>query len=219
MTPSSNITAGSRFDSVAAGWDDKPGRAVMAAAIAGAVADAVPLRQDMSALDFGAGTGLLTLALALRVKEVTALDASREMLRVLAEKTRAADIGNIVTLHADIERDPLPAARFDLAVGTMVLHHLSDVPGALRRLHSSLRPGGWIALADLDSEDGSFHGDAQGVHHKGFDRARLRQWLEEAGFAWCSARTAYRLTRAGRDGVERSYPLFLAAARHLNREP
>lgn len=202
-----------RFDNVAGVWDERPGRMEMASAISDAITDAVPLRPDMQVLDFGAGTGLLTFALAPLVAHVTALDASREMVRVLEAKTHAARLDTIVPLHADIAAAPLPTGRFDLAVSAMVLHHLSDVPGVLQRLRAALCPGGWIALADLDAEDGSFHEDPTGVYHHGFDRAQVRNWLEAAGFVWSSARTAHRLTRTGRDGVQRDYTLFLAAAR------
>jgi hypothetical protein len=46
-----------------------------------------------------------------------------------------------------------------------------------------LRPGGRLALSDLDTEDGSFHDpDAEGIHHLGFDRDRLRG-SRSSGFA------------------------------------
>jgi hypothetical protein len=43
---------------------------------------------------------------------------------------------------------------------------------------SLLKPGGHLAIADLYTEDGSFHGD--GFHgHKGFDPAILAAMLEK----------------------------------------
>lgn len=53
--------------------------------------------------------------IAMLVAQVTALDASREMMRVLEAKTQAARLGPIVPMHADIAAAPLPAGRFDLA--------------------------------------------------------------------------------------------------------
>ena len=50
-----------RFDRVAAEWDSNPDRVALAGAVAKAIRKAVPLRADMCTLDFGAGTGLLTL--------------------------------------------------------------------------------------------------------------------------------------------------------------
>ena len=107
----------------------------------------------------------------------------------------------------------MPRDRFDLIVSSMVLHHLPDVPVVLRHLRPALRPGGWIALADLDAENGTFHADPAGIYHHGFERGTVCRWLEEAGFTGASPCDAYRITRPGSDGVVRTYPVFLVTAR------
>ena len=163
-------------------------------------------------MDFGAGTGLVTIGLLASVNSVTAVDASGEMLRVLDEKLRASKIGNVHTLQCDISRAPLPVNQFDLVVSSMVLHHLPDVPPVLQRLRPCLRPGGWIALADLDAEDGSFHADMTGVFHKGHDRGEVCKWLAQAGFLDVTARDAHTITRM-ENGVTRQYGVFLVTGR------
>ncbi len=45
-----------------------------------------------------------------------------------------------------------------------------------------LNENGFIAIADLDSEDGSFHSDNTGVHHHGFERNELEKLAREVGF-------------------------------------
>lgn len=199
-----------RFDALAANWDDNPGRVALARAVTEAMAAAVPLRPDMQAMDFGAGTGLVTLGLLPRVASVTAVDASAEMLRVLDEKLRAGRIGNVRTLACDISRAPLPANSFDLVASSMTLHHIPEVAPVLQRLRPCLRPSGWIALADLDVEDGSFHADMSGVFHKGFDRSTIRRWLTAAGFPHVVVRDAHRIMRTAADGTTREYGVFLA---------
>jgi len=202
-----------RFDAVASDWDSQPRRITLAKAVVEAVRAAVPLRPDMRALDVGAGTGLVSLGLLAHVADLTAADASPGMLRVLEEKARGLGLGHrLHTRQIDLSEGEWPAGSFDLIVSSMTLHHLPDVPGVLRRLRPALRPGGWIALADLDTEDGSFHADKTGVYHSGFDRAELCRWLSEAGFASPAARDAHRMTKPGADGVTRDYPIFLAAA-------
>ncbi len=202
-----------RFDRVAADWDNNPTRVALARAVVDAIRAAVPLRAEMQALDFGAGTGLVTLGLLASVKSVTAVDASGEMLRVLDDKLRTLHIDNVHTLQCDIVRAPLPANQFDLVVSSMVLHHLPDVPPVLQRLRPCLRPGGWIALADLDTEDGSFHADMTGVFHKGLDRADVCHWLEQAGFSDVQARDAHTITRPAVEGRTRQYGVFLVTGR------
>ena len=198
----------SSFDARAQTWDDDPRRRQLAASIFAALEQAVPLRAEWTALDYGAGTGLLALALAARVRRVLAVDSSAGMLAVLAEKARAGG-ANVETLHADFAQDSLPAGPFDLVASAMTLHHVADVDGLLRKFFALLAPGGRIALADLDAEDGSFHGaNAAGVHHLGFDRAALARQLADAGFADVRFSDAARNEKNGR-----TYSVFLVAAR------
>ena len=202
-----------RFDRVAAEWDANPGRVELARAVVAAIRDAVDLRPAMNAMEFGAGTGLVTLGLLPYVRSLTAVDASAEMLRVLDEKVRRLRIGSIRTLLCDIAKTPLPVAEFDLVVSSMVLHHIPDVQQTLRRLRPCLRPGGWIALADLDSEDGTFHPDPTGVFHHGLDRDEVYRWLRDAGFVGTTVREVHRVVRPSPDGGIRQYPVFLVTAR------
>ncbi len=197
----------SRFDLAAAQWDANPVRVALARAVGDAIRRAVPLRGTEEVLDFGCGTGLLTLALLPHVAQVTAVDTSREMLRVLEGKLAESGIANVRTLHGDVAELPLADASLDLVASLMVLHHLPDVPAVLARLHRCLRPGGWMAVADLDREDGSFHPDPTGVYHQGFDRSVVCAWLKQAGFARPAVCDAHRLERGGR-----SYGIFLATA-------
>jgi tRNA (cmo5U34)-methyltransferase len=201
-----------RFDRVAAEWDANPARVAWARAVADAIRKAVPLCPDMHAMDFGAGTGLVTLGLLPYVGSITAVDASGEMLKKLDEKLRPLRIDNVHTLRCDNDT-PLPVAEFDLIVSSMVLHHIPDVPEALRRLRPCLRPDGWIALADLDTEDGTFHSDLTGVYHHGLDREAVCRWLQDAGFTETTTREAHRIVRPAADGQMHEYSVFLVTGR------
>ncbi len=117
------------------------------------------------------------------------------------------------TLHCDVGEVELPPDRFDLLVSSMTLHHLPDVPHVLKRLRPSLRSDGWIALADLDTEDGTFHVDPTGIFHCGFERSTVCRWLEDAGFTDTGSCEAHRIARSAADGVLRTYPVFLVTAR------
>lgn len=204
-----------RFDKAAADWDANIARVDLANGVAEAIRQTVPLRPDMQAMDFGAGTGLLTLALLPHLGAFTAVDSSSMMLRVLDGKLANLKIANVNTLHCDITEAALPATAFDLIVSSMALHHMRDVLTVLARLRPCLKPGGWIAVADLDSEDGTFHADPTGVYHRGFDRQDVCKWLEQAGFVDTSARNAYRIVRPAADGTTREYGVFLAAGKVL----
>ncbi|MHB8309742.1 MAG: class I SAM-dependent DNA methyltransferase [Metallibacterium sp.] len=202
-----------RFDTIAADWDDSPMRRAMAGGVAAAIAAAVPLQAQWQALEYGCGTGLVGAQLAPRLRHLLACDLSPGMLAVLDEKARAAGLDNLHTRVLDLTREAPPAQRFDLIFSSMTLHHIPDVPALLKVFHGMLVPGGWVALADLDAEDGSFHNpDVPGVAHHGFERAELTRWLQATGFRDISARTAHTAekTRAGKTA---QYPIFLITAR------
>ncbi len=199
-----------RFNALAAEWDDSPLRAGIARAVAAAIADAVPFRLDMQALEYGCGTGLVSVLLADRLGRIMAADVADQMLAVLERKRLAAGLDHIETRRLDLTVDPLPIERFDLVFSSMTLHHIDDVPRLLGRLHDLLVPGGWLALADLDREDGGFHGpDVPGIFHLGFERAQLMDTLTGLGLAAVSARTAHTVEKSSPAGESRRYPIFL----------
>ncbi|MDR3683264.1 MAG: class I SAM-dependent methyltransferase [Geothrix sp.] len=201
------MTDTERFDRAAPTWDHEDRRVALAQAVAEAISARVPLSRGLSTLDFGCGTGLVTLALAPKVGAITGADTSPGMLKTLAEKAQALGI--------PVRLRPLdPAGTGDLGgpyqliVSSMTLHHIPDVPALFHRFAGQLQPGGHIALADLDQEDGSFHEDLTGVHHHGFSRDQIQAWLEAAGFLQIHLETAQVSRKNGKD-----YPVFLATAR------
>ena len=208
----------SSFDDRAQTWDTDPVKQERAEAVATALRQRVPLSRDWRALEYGCGTGLLSFALHADLGELTLADSSPGMLAVLEEKISAANARNLRPLPLDLTHDPLPAERYDLILTLMTLHHVADVARLLRAFHDLLRPGGWLAVADLDREDGSFHGPGFTGHH-GFDRAALRAQLADAGFGGVDFSTCH-VMKKGTDQGMREYPLFLAvAARPPVQEP
>ena len=107
--------------------------------------------------------------------------------------------------------DPLPTDRFDLVFNLMTLHHIPDVDRARKSFHALLRPNGWLAICDLDKEDGSFHDPGVDVH-TGFHRGDLERQLKSLGCVEVCSVTAYELERE-KGGMKRVYPLFLLLGR------
>ena len=198
------------FDDKAITWDSDPTKRERALAVAAALRQRVPLARDWRALEYGCGTGLLSFALHADLGELTLADSSPGMLAVLRGKIDAAGLTHLHPLALDLLTDPLPADRYDLIYTLMTLHHVAEVARLLRTFHDLLRPGGWLAVADLDQEDGSFHGPGF-TGHNGFDRAALRAQLADAGFGEVDFSTGYVMKKATDQGM-REYPLFLAVA-------
>jgi len=199
------------FDSKARRWDSNPVFIERARKIAEAIRQRVALDRTMRALDYGCGTGLLSFPLKEALGHITLKDSSAGMLEVLREKIAAQNVSNMTVRQADLTAEPLPEERYDLIYSAMTLHHIPDTAKILRVFHDLLNPGGHLCIADLDQEDGSFHGPEIEVHH-GFDRTALAGQLEQAGFADIRFDTVFEIVKESETG-SRAYPVFLLTAR------
>jgi len=200
------------FDSKARDWDSNPVFQERADKIAAAIRAALPLNTTMHALDYGCGTGLLSFPLKDALGHITLKDSSAGMLEVLREKIAAQGVGNMSVRQADLSSQPLPEERYDLIYTSMVLHHIPDTAAMLATFHALLNRSGHLCVADLDQEDGSFHGLDVDVHH-GFARADLARLAEAAGFVDVRFSTVFEIAKETATGGTRGYPVFLMLAR------
>lgn len=200
------------FDERARDWDSDPAKVERARAVADAIRAALPLTTDMTALEYGCGTGLLSFALQANLGQITLADTSQGMLDVLGEKIAAANVTNMHPVRLDLATDPLPPERFHLTYSLLTLHHIHDAKGVLSKFHASLEPGGFLLVADLDKEDGSFHTDGTTDVHLGFERGELQGWVEAAGFGNVRFSTAFVIKKVI-DDMEKTFPVFLMVAR------
>ena len=198
--------ASSSFDSRAKSWDD-PMKIERAAAVAAGIRRAVPLSRTMRALEYGAGTGLLSFSLRDALGPITLADSSAGMRDVAAEKIAHSEAAQMDVVDLDLMRDPVPAQRYEVIYSLMTLHHVPDVARVLAAFNELLAAGGTLCIADLDAEDGSFHGEGVDVHH-GFERGALRGALATAGFSDIRIDDCYEVNKGGR-----AYSVFLACAR------
>ncbi len=197
------------FDKEAAQWDANPGRVKLAHDIADAMIREVHPTREMDVLDFGCGTGLVTMRLQPLVRNITGMDSSRGMLAVLEAKVRGQGSVNVRTQFLDLEQGGKVDGRYDLIVSSMTFHHVPDPAGLIARLSGALLPRGTLAVADLDAEDGSFHGDNTGVLHLGFDRERIRGLFEQAGLTAVREATAAVVAKEIEGKGRREFPVFL----------
>jgi len=196
------------FNKAAATWDENPGRVRMAHDVAQTILLTIRPGPDMDVLDIGCGTGLLSLAIQPHVRSITAIDSSQGMLDVLDKKIAAQGLANVRTRHVDLEKDELPGP-FDLAASSMTFHHIKDTDLLLARIAGILKPGGKIAIADLDPDEGKFHDSNEGVFHFGFDRLTMKKSFDAAGFISVQNRTAAIMQKSGLDERVRTFTVFL----------
>lgn len=199
------------FDSKARQWDENPVFQERARKIAQAIRARVPLSPALRALDYGSGTGLLSFPLQPELGHITLKDTSAGMLAVAEGKIARQGITNMETRQVDLTAAPLPDERYDLIYSSMTLHHIPDTAAILAVFRALLQPGGHLCIADLDQEDGSFHGPDIDVHH-GFDRQALADLARAAGLEVEGFDTVFEIVKDTPAGP-RPYPVFLMTAR------
>ena len=167
------------FKDKAREWDRSSRRVQGALKIANAIHDRFVMDKDMQIMDFGTGTGLLGFEIARFVQKVYGVDTSKEMIEQLKEKNTSEL--SLETYHRDIIKEPIDK-EFDGIVSSMTLHHIKDLELFFQTIYKNTKKGGFIAIADLEKEDGTFHSNNDGVHHFGFEEDKLCNIVKFAGF-------------------------------------
>jgi ubiquinone/menaquinone biosynthesis C-methylase UbiE len=106
------------------------------------------LAGEERAIDSGAGTGALALALAPLVREVVALDLVPELLALGREAAAEAGIANVDFVEGDATRMPFERGSFDLAACHRTLHHIARPELAVSELARVARLGGRVLIID-----------------------------------------------------------------------
>jgi len=148
--------------------------------IADTITREIEFDKSMSIMDFGSGTGLLLEQIAPFVKQITAVDMSTAMNKKLQSKQESLPC-ELEIIETDLTKRKLER-KFDSIISSMTMHHVEDIKSMLDDFYAMLEPGGTIAIADLDTEDGSFHTKDTGVYHLGFDRDYILNLTKDAGF-------------------------------------
>ena len=202
----------SEFDQKAKEWDKNQMHIERTRAVAKKLLEMVPINSNMKAMEFGAGTGLLSFYLKERFSEITLMDNSREMLKMAEQKMESDDHLKFKTLFFNLEKEDFKGDPFDIIYSQMVLHHIKDIKAILRKFYHLLSPGGVLAIADLYMEVGSFHDEVVDVH-PGFDPAKLKLILEEQDFNNITFNPCFIIRKENAANEIREYPVFLLTAK------
>ena len=168
------------FEIKAKDYDKEKRRVENVDNIANAIKSSVTLTKDMNLLDLGSGTGLLLERIAPYVNSITAVDKSPSMNKELKAKIPKLPC-KVEIIEIDLSKESINK-KFNGVISSMTLHHIKDIKSLFEKFYNMLEVGGFIALADLDSEDGSFHTIDTGVEHFGFNREWLANIAKSAGF-------------------------------------
>ena len=199
------------FDKKAQEWDMNKMHLERTMAVAGQLKKLIPFKPNMKALEFGAGTGLLSFYLKELFSEITLMDSSREMLKMAEQKMEEADLLKFKTRFFNLEQEKYVGNTFDIIYSQMVLHHIKDINDILQKFFGILNPGGILAIADLYKEDGSFHGEEVDVH-KGFDPVNLTEIFHQFGFRDIKVAPCFVIRKGSSPAEIIEYPVFLLTA-------
>ena len=117
----------------------------------GELAAVLPPRQI---LDLGSGTGTGAFALLQRFEgsDVIALDISAPLLHRLRDKARVLGVADrVCTVQADLDAAWPAIDPVDLVWASSSLHHMADPDRVLTGVFAALRPGGLLAVIEIDS--------------------------------------------------------------------
>jgi SAM-dependent methyltransferase len=105
-----------------------------------------------SVLDVACGAGHFGLSFSGRAEHLTAVDPSprmRDAVRALAEERQLT----VDTVDARAEALPFPDGTFDVTLCRLAAHHFTDIAKAISEMNRVTRPGGPIAIIDLQGSD------------------------------------------------------------------
>lgn len=166
------------FDEVARDWDSVR-ESFYSEAVREKALELAAVAAGGLAVDVGSGSGFITEGLVSRGLKVIAVDRSEVMLSEMRQKF--AGRGEIDYRAGEAEDLPVEDEAANYVFANMLLHHVESPARAIGEMARVLKPGGRLALTDLDEHELE---ELQEQHHDrwpGFKRETIRQWLTEAG--------------------------------------
>ena len=166
------------FDNVATQWDSMRS-GFCSFTIREKAFSAVNIETGKVCADIGAGTGFITEGIVKKGGNVIAVDQSEEMLNQMRQKFSDC---NLIDYHQGYaENLPIEDLSVDFVFANMYLHHVEDPSAAIKDMVRILKPGGKIALTDLDEHNFEFLKTEHFDRWMGFKREDVLQWFLLAG--------------------------------------
>ncbi|KOP81520.1 methyltransferase domain-containing protein [Cytobacillus solani] len=177
------------FEQMAKSYDTED-RMELAQVIVKAVREELQNCKSKSLIDYGSGTGLISLELSDLVDSVLMVDSSKQMLEVAKAKISHKGITNSKVLYSDFTQET-PELNADIVLMSLVLLHIPDTKKILQELFNILNIGGKLIIIDFDKNNKINHPKV----HNGFSHEELKKRLSEAGFKSIEIKTFYQGNR------------------------
>ena len=154
------------------------------------------LMPPMVIADLGAGEGTISQLMAQRAKRVIAIDNSEKMVEFGSELARKHNIANLEYRLGDLEDVPIRGGTVDLAFLSQALHHASHPERAIAEARRILKPGGRIAVLDLNRHHFEEAREMYADLWLGFTELEIEHYLKNAGFKNVETAVVHRETEA-----------------------
>lgn len=164
------------FDQMAAKYDNDA-RKALANLVVQQLKPRLQQHQSKSLLDYGGGTGLVSLELADQVQSVLIVDAAAQMIDVAKAKIRNQNLSNAEAIVANFTEEP-PQVKADVIIVSLVLLHIPDTDKILQALYDALNDHGELFIIDFDENERVSHP----LVHSGFNHQALAAQLTTTGF-------------------------------------
>ena len=158
--------------------------------------------------DLGCGSGDVTRLLMPHVERIIAIDQSEAMLE--AARARLDDSENVEFMASDLENLGLADRSVDVAVLSLVVHHIEDPSKVIKEAYRILRignGGGVLLMIDMLAHDREEYRRTMGHRHLGFTRDEIGNHMNKAGFG------SVRIHELPTSTDSRGPGLFVASAR------
>jgi len=200
------------FDKKAKLWDSDPDKVERAKKLAIEIRNFLNNKTISKAFEFGSGTGLVSYFLKDDFKNITLADKSEGMLEVLNEKIEQENIHNFKPINIDLEKNSIDE-QFEVIYTLLTLHHIKNLDLILSKFNQILVEDGYLIIADLEKEDGSFHSDSDNFDgHYGFDRQEIENILLKNGFHSIFYKTFHTIVKQRNGDKIKKYPVFILIA-------
>ncbi len=147
-------------------------------------------------VDVGTGTGYLLPTLARHFAHVIGVEPVERMLDGARQRVGAAGLRNVELHRGDMTKLPIDAGSVDLAIATLVLHHVATPREAVMELGRVVTAGGRVMLIEQLAHENEAFRERMQDRWWGFEVETLAAMVESAGFEQVSARMLLNVPRA-----------------------